>query len=808
MRKSEDSISNLNERVKDVLSKMTLEEKISFLPSSHPAIERLNIPKFNIGGEGAHGLVVRAENSATVFPQTLGLSMTWNKALIKKIGGIIGDEARVYYKYKFDRSGMLNLFFPTIDMERDPRWGRNEEAYGEDPFLAGKLSVEMIKGVQGGHDYYLKTAATPKHFYANNYEYERTYIDSVIEDERLKFEYYLRVFAYAFEEGRASSLMAAYNKINGIPGMLNPEMNSIVRGKWGADGFFVCDGNAFSFLVSEHKFFETYAECAAAAIKAGINCFLDKAELVTESVTEAHKLGLLTEAEIDDAISKQLRVLFRLGVYGGREGNPYENIPESELCSEESAKIAEQAASEAVVLLKNDGFLPLNQSIGKIAVVGQLTDENFPDWYSGNPPYKITPLDGIKSAFPNSEIMHSDGCDAAVLYSESDKAWLKVSDDGSVSFDGTELTRSTFKVWDWGYNGFGFQNLETGKYLTTTEDGEVRCDAASMWGWFVYELFFLENGIARNGRFVHEKPREENKADRVYDKLYNDGAIEKVNEILTKITVQVVKDGMKEAVDAAKDADAVIVVIGNHPLIGARECVDRKTIDLPTRCARLFENVRAVNENVVLSIIAGYSYAIEEQEKASRAVIFTTHGEQAVGKAIGETLSGKNNPAGRLSMTWYKSDDDLPDINDYDIVKNKMTYLYCDRPVLHEFGFGMSYTKFEYSDLILNEKDGGVTVEFSVKNIGAFDGDEVVQVYYSVVNSPIKRPIKQLEGFERIRLSKNEMRHVKLDIPRKELEYYNTEKGAFDFIGGEYKFSVGASSADFRLEKVMNIKKG
>ncbi|MCL1877596.1 MAG: beta-glucosidase, partial [Defluviitaleaceae bacterium] len=204
------------DRILDLISQMTLEEKISFMPSRHPAIERLGLPAFWIGGEGAHGLVVREGGEATVFPQPFGLSMTWNKGLMRKIGEVIGNEARVYFN-KEGRKKFMTLFFPTIDMERDPRWGRNEEAYGECPFLAGKLAVEMIKGTQGDDEYYLKIATTPKHFYANNYEYARAHCDSVITDERLKHEYYLKVFAYAFEEGRAASLMTAYNKMNGVP---------------------------------------------------------------------------------------------------------------------------------------------------------------------------------------------------------------------------------------------------------------------------------------------------------------------------------------------------------------------------------------------------------------------------------------------------------------------------------------------------------------------------------------------------------------------------------------------------------------
>jgi len=803
----------LNKRVWDLISRMTLEEKISFMPYCHPAIERLGLPAFSIGGEGAHGLVVREGGESTAFPQPLGLSMTWNKELMKKIGEIIGDEARVYY-VKRDRADMLTLFFPTIDMERDPRWGRNEEAYGEDPFLAGKLAVELIKGAQGDDGFFLKIATTPKHFYANNYEFERSSTNSIIEDEQLRYEYYLRVFAYVFEEVNAASLMTAYNKMNGIPGMLHPEMNEIVRGKWNADGFFVSDGGAFRQILTEHKAFETYGEAAAAAIKAGLDCFLDDPDLSIDAVTDAVKRGLLSEKEVEGALFNQLRTLFRLGVYDKDSANPYLNIPETALCSKENSMLARKASLEAMTLLKNDGFLPLNKNISKIAVIGQLGDENLPDWYSGTPPYQITPLEGIKKAFPNSEVVFSNGCDIAAFYNEATGAWLRVDEKGTVSMDGTETTRTMFKIWDWGHGIFGFQSRETNLYLTTTIEGELRCDAKQFWGWFVRESFFLEGGKARDGKFISERPHGSQAfhgiATRtgvsIYDKPYSDDGVIKINETLGQLTVKILTDGIENAVETAKGADAVIVTIGNHTLIGGRECIDREDINLPERWAVLFEKVSDANKNTVLALIAGYPYDIEKQENKARAVLFTTHGAQEVGTAIGETLSGDNNPAGRLSMTWYKGTHVLPDINDYDIRKNKMTYLYCDQPVLYTFGYGLSYTSFEYADLSLTETNDGISAKFTLKNTGKVAGDEVAQLYFTQVNPDSPRPIKQLAGFERLNLKPGETRQIEIFVPFKELMCYDIKKGAFVLEKGAYKFAIGAGSADIRLESGITLQ--
>ncbi|MCL1844547.1 MAG: glycoside hydrolase family 3 C-terminal domain-containing protein [Defluviitaleaceae bacterium] len=795
----------MEKKVRELMSKMTLDEKISFLPSRHPEIERLGLPAFWVGGEGAHGLVVREGGEATVFSQTFGLSMTWNKTLLRKIGDVIGNESRAYFK-KRERKGLLTLFFPTIDMERDPRWGRNEEAYGEDPFLAGKLAVEIIKGAQGDHEYYLKTAATPKHFYANNYEYGRSTADSVISDERLKHEYYLKVFAYAFEEGNAASMMTAYNKMNGIPAMLHPEMNEIVRAKWGADSFFVSDGGAFKLLQSQHKTFETYAEGAAASIKAGLDCFLDDPVITIDAVTEALKRGLLTEADIDTAVFNQLKILFRLGVYGDRESNPYEKIDESILCSKESSQLARQTALEVVTLLENDGFLPLDKNTSKIAVIGPLGGENLPDWYSGNPPYEITPLDGIKSAFPNSEIVYSDACDIVALYNEAEKTWLCVGDDGAIFSDAKKHTK--FRVYNWGYGIFGFQNIETKKFITTTLEGELRCDAEKFWGWFVRELFFL-----KDGKFLPEEPHgtkpqtgvasEYGKS--VYNKPYSEDGVRKINDALSKLTVKILSDGTADAVEKARGADAVILTLGNHPLVGARECIDRENLDFPKNMTDLLEKVSDVNKNTVLFLIAGYPFDIEEQAKKVRAVLFTTHGAQELGTSVGLTLSGEYNPAGRLSMTWYKGSHKFPDLNDYDIIKNKMTYLYNEMPVLYEFGYGLSYTKFKYDDLSLEKTADGIAVKFSLTNTEKVAGDEVAQVYFSHIDAKIHRPIKQLAGFERIHLTPGETRQISILVPHKELMIYSPEKGEFVPVPGTYKFAVGASSLDIRLDSGVTL---
>ncbi|MBQ8997399.1 MAG: glycoside hydrolase family 3 C-terminal domain-containing protein, partial [Clostridium sp.] len=390
----------LDVRVKSLISLLTLDEKISLLPTRQAAIERLNISEYSVGGEAAHG-VVSNTGPSTVFPQPLGLASTFDEKLLEEIGSVIGDEARIYYD-KSNRKYGLTLWAPTIDMERDPRWGRTEEAYGEDPILTGKLSSNLIKGMQGYDDFYLKLVPAPKHFYGNNNEEGRIYCSSSI-DKRNKNEYYLKAFKPAFVEGKAKSMMTAYNSINGTPCILNKEVQDIVKDTWRCDGFIVCDGGDFSQTVDYHKYYKTHAETIAAALKAGIDCFTDDAELVINAAKEAISRNLITEKDIDKAISNILKIRFRLGQFDDDSLNPYANICPEKLCSKSHSELSLKACLESIVLLKNENnILPLKEDkINSLAILGPLANEIYRDWYCVTPPYKVTMLDGIKNKLIN-----------------------------------------------------------------------------------------------------------------------------------------------------------------------------------------------------------------------------------------------------------------------------------------------------------------------------------------------------------------------------------------------------------------------
>lgn len=779
------STLSLEVRVNSLIALLTLDEKISLLPTRQAAIKRLNINEYSVGGETAHG-VVSNTGPSTVFPQPLGLASTFDEKLLEKIGSVIGDEARIYYD-KCNRRHGLTLWAPTIDMERDPRWGRTEEAYGEDPVLTGKLSSSLIKGMQGYDDFYLKLVPAPKHFYGNNNEEGRIYCSSSI-DKRNKNEYYLKAFKPAFVEGKAKSMMTAYNSINGTPCILNKEVQDIVKDTWGCDGFVVCDGGDFSQTVDYHKYYKTHAETIASALKAGIDCFTDDAELVINAAKDALARNLITENDINKAISNILKIRFRLGEFDDDSLNPYANISPEKLCSKSHSELSLKACLESIVLLKNkNDILPLKEDkINSIAILGPLANEIYKDWYCGTPPYKVTLLDGVKNKLINKDIKFHNGNDIVKL-----------------SIDNEPLFNNNFEMCNWGFGSITLKDTYSNKYLTLEEDdNKISSSADEIWGWFVKEVFKC-NDISDNNFTL-----------RTWDNgkiSFNNGLLNKnINEnndiILNK---KIIEDGIKECINLAANSDVAIVVVGNHPLINAKEEIDRTDLILPPSQEELIKSVYSVNPNTIVVMISSYPFSINWCNDNVPAILHCTHGCQELGNAIAQCLFGDYNPAGRLPMTWYKSINDLPSIMNYDIINNNSTYMYYKGDPLYEFGYGLSYTNFKYSNLVISSNkissNKEIKIDFLLENIGTCEGDEVVQVYVSLTSSRAKRPIKQLVNFKRIHLDKNECKWVTFKLNSSDLEYFDVSSNNFILESGTCSILIGSSSKNIKLKKDINI---
>ena len=796
-----DSSLSLEKRLDWLLKEMTMEEKLACLASGMKPIERLGIPAMSLGGEAAHGVEARNDQNelkepepTTSFVQPIGMSATWDPELIRQAGAVTGREARVIYHRHPDRG--LSRWAPTVDLERDPRWGRTEEGYGEDPYLTGEMASAYVQGMQGEDSRYLRVAATLKHFYGNNTEDGRGWKNASI-DPRNKYELYLEPFRRVIEKGRAEAVMTAYNAINGVPGMLNSEVRHILKEEYGLK-HAVSDGGAMALLTALHHYYGTDGEAIAGAVKAGVDAMSDNPAAVEKAAREAWELGLLTEEEIDGALRNTFRTRLRLGIYDREPGNPYDLVTEADLDSRENRAICRQVSREAIVLLKNqDGMLPLApEKAESLAVVGPLGNAWYPDWYGGTPPFARTLLDGVGQV-TGKAVSFEDGLDQ-VVFRLGEKG-IAVADDGTLCISERP---DIFFHEDWGEGSHIFRCVRTGKYMNTRlyqkpdspenreAPGRIAAEKDDTLNWFVMEIFHVEEredgNVVLTNRFGSPV------------QVCQDGALWSMKPGEgTPFRMEVVKDGRAAAVELAKEKETVILALGCNSMVNAKEEVDRGTIELPPAQKRLMEAVCGANGNVVLVLFSNYPYAIGWAEEKIPAILWSATGAQDMGEAMAETLFGQSNPAGRLNMTWYQGDHQLPDIEDYDIIQGGRTYRYFQGEVLYPFGYGLSFTRFAYSDFSAETVDGGnIRVSFLVKNMGERTGDEVAQVYGEAPASRVKKPLRQLLGFVRLKgMAPGESRRVELTVQREEFRFYDVIGRRLMVEEGCYRIWVGPSSA-------------
>jgi beta-glucosidase len=806
----------LKERIQDLLSRLTLEEKAGFIPTRNQAVERLGIAAWAIGAEGAHGFVDR-EGRNTTFPQTIGLAAGWDRELLRKIGEVSATEARVYCK-THDRKGGLAIWSPTIDLERDPRWGRTEEGYGEDPFLTAELSSAYIRGAQGDDPFYLRVSCGPKHFFANNNEKNRGSCSCSI-PPRCLHEYYLAPFRAAIQKAKAVSLMTAYNEVNGIPMMLHPIQNDIVKAEWGLEGHIVTDGGDFLQTVKTHHYVDSHAEALAAGFKSGADSMTDDPDAVIPVVMEALQKKLIDEAELDTHLERIFAVRFRLGHFDPPGLCPYDAIDESDLMKDEYRDLAREAVRKSAVLLKNEGnFLPLRPEAaeGGIAVMGPLANEVHLDWYSGHPPYACTPLDGLRELYGPDNIVYTD-CRDIVSFSAKDGRPLVLVDSGNPA--GKLLAVGTlgekparFYREDWGWGALTFTDTESGLLLETPflrqeQDASaeyaqniVVAGAKNSLNWYVTTLF---NTVPQEGGFCLLRTWDNRRIaapEAAGPVLLRHDPLSAPDELFR---LNLERDGLAVAVESAAKAGHVILIAGNNPMINGREEVDRPSLNLPPRQEELIRRVCAVNPKTVLVLISGYPFTCKEIAAQVPALLWMAHGIQETGHGLADILGGAYSPAGRLPLTWYEDEKQLPSIMEYDIISAGTTYQYFPGKTLFPFGHGLSYSAFAYSDLVIDKNAAGedetVTVSFKLKNAGSCTAEEVPQMYVAFSGSSFRRPLKSLKGFTRLSLAPDEEQIVRFALPVRELAIWESFQSRFCVEAGHCAVLIGASSADIRL---------
>jgi beta-glucosidase len=701
----------------------------------------------------------------------------------------------------------------VVNPLRDPRWGRNEEGYSEDPRATAELATAYCRGLRGDDPAIWRTTPVLKHFLAYNIETDRDIIDVEV-PPRVLHEYELPAFRGPIEAGVAAGVMPGYNLTNGVPNHVHPLINEALRA-WNPELVVCSDAQAPSNLVDRENYFATHVESHAAALKAGVDSYTDNGQdsrLTIERFTEALEQGLITEADIDAAVGRMLAMRAATGEFDPG-ADPYAGIRADVISCPAHNVLALEAARAAIVVLKNEnGALPLplpepddadadpdTDADGRlaVAVIGHLGNRVLTDWYSGDLPYGVSIAAGLRTAFGDTAVTAVDGADI-------------------ISLRAGEAVFGPYCHQDWGTSVqcpvpvHTLQAVQTGKYLTLTgdDDTHVLADAAAPDGWVVKELWeFRETD---DGQIVVRS-----NASSRYLRVGADGSLVAdagTAQEATAFVVETVTSGIRQAVAAAASARRAVVVLGNDPHINGRETIDRDGLALPPDQETLLRAVLQANPNTTVVLVSSYPYAIGWAAEHVPSIVWTAHGGQELGNAVADVLTGAYNPAGRLPQTWYASDADLPAPEDYDVIGSGWTYQYSRREHLYAFGHGLSYTTFEYGDLLLTVQEdqiGTLTIlaETRITNSGTTAGQEVVQLYSHALEASVPTPLRRLHGFERIDLAPGESRAVVFEVPAERLAHWSEELGALHVESGEYEFTIGRSSTDLPSSATMKLER-
>ena len=825
----------VEERVEDLVSRMTLEEKTSQMVYHAPAIERLDIPAYNWWNECLHG-VARA-GKATVFPQAIGMAATWNPGLIKRMADITSTEARAKYNAYTARGKRgiyqgLTFWSPNINIFRDPRWGRGMETYGEDPFLTGTLASAFIEGLQGNDPNYLKAIATSKHYAVHSGpEPLRHSFDAVISERDFR-DTYFPAFKQTVEDAGVYSVMCAYNRYMGEPCCGSVSLQEdLLRGELGFDGYIVSDCGAIRDFYEGHNVVESEEEAAAMGVRAGtdLNCG-DSYSALEDAVSK----GILSEEEITVSVKRLMEARMRLGMF-----DPPDRLPWSDLSSDIVAcgrhnRVALEMARESMVLLKNeDRTLPLSRGTEKIAVIGP--NANDPEVlhgnYNGTSMYPVTPLEGIREA-AEGEVRYGRGCDHAsgipwyevvpsnVLFTSRslEEPGVNARYFANLEADSTPVatrteTRVDYKWWD----GSPMESLEDDHYsvawtgvLVPPVSGTYHLGMQGK-----YFEFFLEGEKLVENSNVHHSDQKGKEVELEGGKPYSFRAIARDEQGTARfhlIWAPPRPDLEQEALDIARWSDHVILFMGLSPRLEGEQMAvevegfsggDRTNLELPETQKDLIRRIVATGKPVTLVLLNGSALAIGWEDRNIPAILEAWYPGEAAGTAIADVLFGDYNPAGRLPVTFYRSVEDLPPFEDY--AMSGRTYRYFRGDVLYPFGHGLSYTTFTYENLQLSKERIGtgepITVSVDVTNTGDREGEEVVQVYIRDVLSEEVRPLIDLRGFQRISLDAGETRTVRIEIRHKNLAYYDPDNRRYRVESGEYEIFAGPSSDREKLIK-------
>jgi beta-glucosidase len=823
----------IGQRVDDLVGRMTLEEKVSQMMNKAAAIERLGVPAYDWWNEALHG--VAYAGNATVFPQAIGLGATWDEELIHSVADAVSTEARAKYNDAVRRDFRkrfygLTFWSPNINIFRDPRWGRGQETYGEDPYLTSRLGVAFVRGMQGDDPRYLKTIATPKHYAVHSGPESLRHTFDARPPERDLQDTYLPAFRAAIVEGKAGSVMCAYNRLNGEPLCASPRMlKEILRGVWGFDGYVVSDCDAVADIYQKHNFRKTQEEGVAVAVRTGtdLTCGYEY-----RALPSAVKQGLITEAEIDTAVKRLFEARFRLGMFDPPESVPYARIPLEANDSPAHRELSVRAARESIVLLKNEkNTLPLKRDVKTVAVIGPNADslEVLLGNYNGIPSRWVTPLEGIRrKVSTGTRVLDALGTTLtgeailpvppSAFYTNADRTTQGLKGE---YFDNKDLqgqpvvTRTDAQInFDW-YTNAPVPQLPTDKfsarwtgYFVPPSSGTYQLGARAD---DAVRVFLDERALVENWRDGSAKTLtkavelEGGRAYKIRVEYYDNYANATAKLVWGPPALN--ESLREEALKKAREADVVVLALGLAPSLEGEEMDvkvkgfsggDRTDLNLPDAQEELLKAVVATGKPVVLVLVNGSALAVNWARSNVAAIVEAWYPGEEGGTALADVLFGDYNPAGRLPVTFYKSADDLPPFEDYRM--EGKTYRYFKGEPLYPFGYGLSYTRFKYDNLKLGSKrystSQNVHLSVDVRNVGEREGDEVVQLYLTDVAASSPVPVRALKGLRRIHLKPGERMRVSFTLTPRDLTLVD-ERGRRLLEPGEFRVTVGGKQPGF-----------
>ncbi len=832
----------IDQRVDDLVSRMTLDEKVSQMMNGADAIPRLGVPKYDWWSEGLHGIA--RSGYATVFPQAIGMAASWDTGLIGNISTTISTEARAKYSQAI-RDNIHSIYFgltiwsPNINIFRDPRWGRGQETYGEDPFLTGRLGVSFVEGLQGNDPRYLKTVATSKHFAVHSGPESSRHRFNVDPSAHDLEDTYLPAFRATVTEGHADSVMCAYNSVDGFPACASKMLlEQTLRHDWGFNGYVTSDCGAIDdfFSAEGHHFSPDAAHASATAVLAGTdtNCG-DSYKALVKAVQQ----NLLPESAINTAVKRLFIARFRLGMFDSPSSVPYAQIPFSEVDSAPHRALSLEAARESMVLLKNEnGALPLKRDIRTIAVVGPNA-ASLPALegnYNAVPSHPVLPLDGIIHEFSGAKILYSQGSayvegapvpvPRTILHPSvtSSEQGLKGEYFASSNFSGKPVLARIDPQVDFDWNAASPAPGVPAKDFGVRWTGAVAVPAAGDYTFGVtvthcypcndresYSIYLDDKQVAS---FASDEAKDSRSSSTPDFNLHFDDNKPHAFRIEYTHHAQLFGAGIsltwqppaeslrQEAIAAANKADVVIAFVGLSPELEGEEMPvhvagfaggDRTEIELPALQQSLLEALGATGKPIIVVLMNGSALAVNWAQEHANAVLEAWYPGEAGGQAIAETLDGKNNPGGRLPVTFYASTSQLPSFDDYSM-KNR-TYRYFTGTPLYGFGYGLSYTQFSYSNIKLSSTSlnagDTLTVEADVQNSGQRAGDEVAELYLAPPSNGVS-PLRELEGFQRLHLKPGGTQHVKFTLDPRQLSEVDAE-GKRSVQPGSYALYLGST---------------